>query len=114
MLTRENFFSTWAKPKEWKGKKGPKKTGEEMVVDEAFSQDQKGEIKTEEMMDVAEIATQNDRTNVAGSSLRFDGRGSRRVDLPIFAFQRKGIGARSSKPHYKPKEIKRKDQSTMF
>ena len=99
MLTRENFFSMWAKPKEWKGKKEPKKTGEEMVVDEAVSEDKNSEVKTEEMTDVAEIATQSDRTSVAGSSLRLNGRGSRTVELPIFAFQRKGIGVMISKSH---------------
>ena len=116
MLTKEKFFSMWAKPKDRKGQKGQKKPGQcEMEIDAAENVNEGGKKKTDERTDVVEACNEASRTGANTGTIRLNGRGSRSVELPIFAFQRKGIGVAKHKQYHKPtsKGEKQKDQSVM-
>ena len=96
MLTRENFFAAWAKPKDGnKGKKGNKKVEtDEMAVDEP-TKEVGSEVKDVEM----DIHQQSQ----GGPKSKLTGRSSSITKLPIFRFQRKGIGLSHTQKPNKPK-----------
>jgi hypothetical protein len=113
MLTRENFKDTWARTKPEEKKKGVGKTdGDEMRVD---MPPMNGSLKQNEdrhdtgMGGVDETTTAVEKTAEEGRNGK--SKLETRMKMPIFAFQRRGIGAvKSNVPRQKPK-LKNKQDS---
>jgi hypothetical protein len=102
MLTRENFKDTWARPKPEDKKKVGKADGEEMSVDvpPKYNEDNDAEMGgvVENSVDegTMEVETGKARNRKVKSDMA--------RKMPVFAFQRRGIGAVKSKlPHQKSK-----------
>jgi hypothetical protein len=108
MLTRENFKDTWARPKPEDKKKAGKANGEEMSVDVP---PMKGRSKHNEYSHDAEMGGVVENSVDEGTmEVEKKGEGMNRKvksdmarKMPVFAFQRRGIGAVKSKQKPKPK-----------
>jgi hypothetical protein len=111
MLTRENFFAAWAKPKvSFKGEKTANQAQpDEMVVDTPAMESKVAETTAkDDGMGVTETQSQA----ILGTT-RLTGRGSRTIELPIFPFQRKGIGAVGTNKPYKLKPPTKRQMELM-
>jgi len=111
MLTKENFKNTWAKPKT---EKRTKPAGDKMVVEtirESETTGAAGEIKMEGMV---EETKDEDlvHENVRDTTKSWNPRLWQPKQMPIFAFQRHGIGVVKSKAKdhaYKGEKERNKD-----
>ena len=99
MLTRENFKDTWARPKPDEKKKAGKTDGDEMSVDippKNKSWKKNEDTHDTEMGGVVESAV-DERTTVIEKKAEEGRNGKSKSEtwrkMPVFAFQRRGIGA---------------------
>ena len=111
MLTRENFKDTWGRPKPEDKKKSGKEIGEEMSVDVAplNGSRKKEDVRDAEMGGVVENSVDNGTMEVEKKGDVRNSKSKSEISrkMPVFAFQRRGIGAVKSKsPHQKSKPKK--------
>ena len=110
MLTRENFKDTWARPKPEDKTRAGKADGEDMNVDVLpmnSSSKQNEDSQDAEMGGVMENSVDEGTMDVEkkkGEGRDRKSKSDMARKMPVFAFQRRGIGAVKSKfPHQKPK-----------
>jgi hypothetical protein len=107
MLTRENFKDTWARPKPEDKRKAGKADGEEMSVDVPpmnSSSKHNEDSHDAEMGGVVENSVDEGTMEVEkGEGRNRKVKSDMARKMPVFAFQRRGIGAVKSKQKPKPK-----------
>jgi hypothetical protein len=106
MLTRENFKDTWARPKPEDKRKSGKADGEEMSVDvpPMNSGSKHNEDNDAEMGGVVDNSLDERTMEIEKGEVRNQkSKSDMTRKMPVFAFQRRGIGAVKSKQNPKPK-----------
>jgi len=113
MLTRENFKDTWARPKpEEKGKTEGEAMGVDMSPESRrrtkHQEDHDTEMGNTPVAGIVEDSVDDRTMEIEGKEETRNGRLQSRASLkmPVFAFQRRGIGAAKPNfqhPKHKPK-----------
>jgi hypothetical protein len=111
MLTRENFV-TWTKPKEGWQKNDKKPADSEDVAMGEGEGEKDDDVAGTEVKDPKKDVTENPQ---ASAKTALSGLGSRPVELPIYRFQKKGIGVsnknQKSRGKFRDKSHRHKDDA---